>query len=283
MNIRYGEGKERRRERLLHKVRKVQGTAAPGEYSLPLHLKGVPATDYFVARKQDMQHLADFFASPSQSPERQQRVFIVHGLGGMGKTQLCAEFVKTHADWSSAVLWLDGPSKDSLTDPTSGVQLSSNSAAVQVYLQAFKAYEETYPNMRIEIWRANYVLPGGKVSANFAVKVRPSADSQPCANDFTEASHWLGSVAVNPGSPIIDIIGDELEFDITDWGGNVVQRGCSFVGTGIYKPLATVAQELAGNLTCSGGYTVSCARPSYNYATTCGSADVKTCGDVGKN
>jgi hypothetical protein len=114
MNIRYGEGKERTRERLLHKVRKVQGTAAPGEYSIPLHLKGVPATDYFVARKQDMQHLADFFASPSQSPQRQQRVFIVHGLGGIGKTQLCAEFVKTHAEWFSAVLWLDGPSKDSL-------------------------------------------------------------------------------------------------------------------------------------------------------------------------
>jgi hypothetical protein len=142
---------------------------------------------------------------------------------------------------------------------------------------------QTFPSLFIEIWRANYALAGGRTSANIAVKVPIEEAAQPCTQDITEAPHRLGLMGVNAGSPIIDIAGDELEFDITDWGGNVVQRGCSFVGTGIYKPLATVAQELAGNLTCSGGYTVSCARPSYNYATTCGSADVKTCGDVGKN
>jgi hypothetical protein len=111
MNIRYGEGKDKTRERLRRKLAKRKGVAVPNEFSLPFSLHGIPATDCFVPRKLEMQRLEEYFAATSI---QQQRVFVVHGMGGMGKTQLCAEFTKTNPDRFSAVFWLDGSSKDAL-------------------------------------------------------------------------------------------------------------------------------------------------------------------------
>ena len=50
-------------------------------------------------------------------PERQscrQKRFVLHGLGGIGKTQLAVEFTSQHHRRFNAIFWLDGRSKDSL-------------------------------------------------------------------------------------------------------------------------------------------------------------------------
>ena len=50
-------------------------------------------------------------------PQRQscrQKVFILHGLGGIGKTQLAVEFARLYHCRFSSVFWLDGRSEDSL-------------------------------------------------------------------------------------------------------------------------------------------------------------------------
>jgi hypothetical protein len=43
-----------------------------------------------------------------------QKTFLLHGLGGMGKTQLAVAFARKHHDRFSAVFWLDGSSVDRL-------------------------------------------------------------------------------------------------------------------------------------------------------------------------
>jgi hypothetical protein len=43
-----------------------------------------------------------------------RKTFLLHGLGGMGKTQLAVAFARKHHDKFSAVLWLDGSSVDRL-------------------------------------------------------------------------------------------------------------------------------------------------------------------------
>jgi hypothetical protein len=113
MNIRYGDGMDTTRQRLLQKIAKHKGIAAPGDFSVPFSLQGVPTTEYFVPRKIEMQRLSEFFAIPS-TRTAQRRVFVVYGTGGMGKTQLCAKFAETNAERFSAVFWLDGSSKDAL-------------------------------------------------------------------------------------------------------------------------------------------------------------------------
>nr|POE72713.1 vegetative incompatibility protein het-e-1 [Quercus suber] len=115
MNIRYGDGQERTRARLMAKVskrRKLNATTTEDQYRIPFSLKGLPFTDFFAPREADMQHLTSFFGSAATA--QRQRVFVVHGMGGTGKTQLCAEFVRTQREQFSAVFWLDGSSRDAL-------------------------------------------------------------------------------------------------------------------------------------------------------------------------
>lgn len=75
-------------------------------------MKGLPMTFHFVQRKTEMMQLETFFQSKSDKIQR--KVFVVRGLGGMGKTQLCVEYVRSHKNDFTAIFWLDGSSKDAL-------------------------------------------------------------------------------------------------------------------------------------------------------------------------
>jgi hypothetical protein len=58
-----------------------------------------------------MLELEDYFHPKTLSPIH-RKVFVVHGLCGMGKTQLAIEFARRHKGKYSAVFWLDGSSRD---------------------------------------------------------------------------------------------------------------------------------------------------------------------------
>jgi hypothetical protein len=81
-------------------------------YRVPFSTVGLPVTEYFVQRDTEMTQLEKFFLPDPNSKRR--KVFVVHGLGGMGKTQLCVEYVRQHKIDFTAVFWLDGSSKDAL-------------------------------------------------------------------------------------------------------------------------------------------------------------------------
>jgi hypothetical protein len=49
-----------------------------------------------------------------QRQQQRQKIFVLYGLGGIGKTQLAAEFARRHREKFSAIFWLDGSSVDSL-------------------------------------------------------------------------------------------------------------------------------------------------------------------------
>ena len=70
------------------------------------------STDYYVERIEEMQQLESFF-QPAL-PGNGRSIFVVHGMGGMGKTQLCVRFVRKHQNHFSAIFWLDGSSRDAL-------------------------------------------------------------------------------------------------------------------------------------------------------------------------
>lgn len=72
----------------------------------------------FVDRPAEMaaveQHLLEASSAPLPVTRRRRKVVVVHGLGGIGKTQLAVEFARKHNHRFSAVFWLDGSSKASL-------------------------------------------------------------------------------------------------------------------------------------------------------------------------
>ncbi|THV81049.1 hypothetical protein D6D29_05692, partial [Aureobasidium pullulans] len=60
-----------------------------------------------------MQRLTSFFFPQNQS-QIHRNIFVVYGLGGIGKTQLCVEFARKQQTRYSAVFWLDGSTKDAI-------------------------------------------------------------------------------------------------------------------------------------------------------------------------
>jgi hypothetical protein len=51
---------------------------------------------------------------PRPGQSQRQRIHVLHGLGGIGKTQLAVEFARRQYRRFSSVFWLDGRSKDTL-------------------------------------------------------------------------------------------------------------------------------------------------------------------------
>ncbi|KAF2203800.1 FabD/lysophospholipase-like protein [Delitschia confertaspora ATCC 74209] len=83
-----------------------------GSYQTQFSLRGVPVVNKFIDRPSDMEYLEQ--ALFRQGRNDRQKVLVVHGLGGIGKTQLAVEFTRQHHRKFSSVFWLDGRTEDSL-------------------------------------------------------------------------------------------------------------------------------------------------------------------------
>ncbi|KAH7145554.1 Pfs, NB-ARC and TPR domain protein [Dactylonectria estremocensis] len=75
-------------------------------------LEGVPWTDKFVDRPSEMAELERVLLPESHN--QRQKLFFLHGLGGIGKTQLAAGFARRYSRRFSSVFWLDGSSRVNL-------------------------------------------------------------------------------------------------------------------------------------------------------------------------
>ncbi|KAK5246710.1 hypothetical protein LTR20_007356 [Exophiala xenobiotica] len=82
------------------------------KYHIPFSLRGVPMLDKFADRPAELAALSQSLLP--QRGLRRRRIFVLSGMGGMGKTQLAAQFARRHHERYSAVFWLDGSSEDSL-------------------------------------------------------------------------------------------------------------------------------------------------------------------------
>ncbi|CAH0021637.1 unnamed protein product [Clonostachys rhizophaga] len=79
------------------------------EFSLPLSLAGVCEAVRLIARKPELKQLHDLL-----SKAEARRIAILHGLGGVGKTQLSVAYVKSYEQHYSAVIWLNAKDEISL-------------------------------------------------------------------------------------------------------------------------------------------------------------------------
>jgi len=92
-----------------------------GLFKTPFSLDGVPASDKFVARPADTAELEKAFLSQrSQARRTGRKIFVLFGLGGVGKTQVSIDFARRHQAAFSSVFWLDGRSEDQLKRSIAG-------------------------------------------------------------------------------------------------------------------------------------------------------------------
>ncbi|KAF1828816.1 hypothetical protein BDW02DRAFT_562334 [Decorospora gaudefroyi] len=88
-------------------------------YLVPFTLEDVPRVSKFVDRPAEMMRL-ELALLPRPEQSQRQRIHVLHGLGGMGKTQLTVEFARRHHHRFSSVFWLDGRSEDTLKRSIAG-------------------------------------------------------------------------------------------------------------------------------------------------------------------
>lgn len=121
MPLLYGEGREKAFNRLRREIRESSGSAyatlsqpqSTGEperrYSHGFHLDKVHLLPSFTPRERYLKALE--YLLPS-APGR--KIFILYGLGGIGKTQLALNFATHHQSEFTSIFFLDGSSKGSL-------------------------------------------------------------------------------------------------------------------------------------------------------------------------
>ncbi|KAF8345067.1 hypothetical protein F5887DRAFT_1134001, partial [Amanita rubescens] len=86
----------------------VVNKPAPVETVIPPLPPLKHSSTFFMGRDEYLQRLKDHFTS---HVEGQRKSFLLHGLGGIGKTQICLKFIEQNPDLFSEVLWLDASSE----------------------------------------------------------------------------------------------------------------------------------------------------------------------------
>ncbi|KAJ6172447.1 hypothetical protein N7470_001514 [Penicillium chermesinum] len=86
------------------------------EFYIPLDLTGVPAIEEFIGREEELSCLWKYL-QPTNA--RKQKVAVLHGLGGIGKTQLAIHFARKHKDDFTAIFWLSGKDRSTLVSSLS--------------------------------------------------------------------------------------------------------------------------------------------------------------------
>lgn len=79
------------------------------QFAVRLNLASFPEATQFVAREEELSKMHKLLYSCSS-----RAAVVLHGLGGIGKTQLAIEYVMRHKEKHTAIFWLNANDEDSL-------------------------------------------------------------------------------------------------------------------------------------------------------------------------
>ena len=79
-------------------------------YNLTFNKPPILAVEPLVGRSEELEQLRTTLLPQNTG----QSVAILHGLGGIGKTQLAVHFARSHKEAFTAILWIDGNSVESI-------------------------------------------------------------------------------------------------------------------------------------------------------------------------
>jgi len=89
----------------------IFGVIKPG-FRIPFDMKGIPRTSAFVGRESYLDMIQQNLSPDSAA--RRRRICVLHGLGGIGKTQLAIEYARLHKNEYSSFFWIDGKTEEAL-------------------------------------------------------------------------------------------------------------------------------------------------------------------------
>lgn len=109
MALIYGEGQDKAFRRLEEEIHKSYKGVDFEQYAVKVNLASIPEAAQFVAREKELLQMHELLIDHSS-----RSIVVLHGLGGMGKTQLSIQYIRKYRENYTAVFWLDANSEDSL-------------------------------------------------------------------------------------------------------------------------------------------------------------------------
>ncbi|CZT13585.1 related to beta transducin-like protein [Rhynchosporium agropyri] len=109
MPVIYGEGKDNASARLREAVDKASKGYKREDFSITFSLYNTSEVQYFVAREDKLSKIHRVLQGDGS-----RRAVVLHGLRGIGKTQLSIAYAKRHKNDYSAILWLNIKDEDSV-------------------------------------------------------------------------------------------------------------------------------------------------------------------------
>ncbi|KAF2464142.1 uncharacterized protein BDR25DRAFT_361884 [Lindgomyces ingoldianus] len=134
MALIYRERRDQAFQRLEEEIHKLYKGVDFEQFAVKLNLRSFPeaaqfVATQFVAREQELLKMYELLHGHNS-----RAAVVLHGLGGIGKTQLAIEYVRRHKEKHTAIFWLNANDEDSL-------QLSFRGIAQQVL--------KYYPSTRV--------------------------------------------------------------------------------------------------------------------------------------
>ena len=103
---------------LLSNQRQLTSTPLSHFLVRPLKLTGAPLTPAFVQRPNIMEAMEQKLLP---FPTDQQTIFVLQGMGGIGKSQMAREYARKHQDDYTAIFWVNAKSERSLKRDLAGI------------------------------------------------------------------------------------------------------------------------------------------------------------------
>ncbi|KAM3067029.1 hypothetical protein ACMFMG_011810 [Clarireedia jacksonii] len=105
----YGERRDQAFRRLEDEIHKMYKGVDFEQFAVGLNLASFPEATQFVAREKELSEMHELLQDHSS-----RSCVILHGLGGIGKTQLAITYVRRHKEKYTAIFWLNANDEDSL-------------------------------------------------------------------------------------------------------------------------------------------------------------------------
>ncbi|KAL5326422.1 hypothetical protein ACEPPN_004107 [Leptodophora sp. 'Broadleaf-Isolate-01'] len=109
MVLNYGERKDQAFRRLEEHIHKLDKGFDFDQFAVGLNLASFPEAAQFVAREKELSKMHELLYGHSS-----RSCVVLHGLGGIGKTQLAIEYIRRYKEKYTAIFWLNANDRDSL-------------------------------------------------------------------------------------------------------------------------------------------------------------------------
>jgi hypothetical protein len=99
-------------------IQRIARVITEETFSVSFSLSEVSEIEYFVARQEELTEIHNALGGDGS-----RRTVVLHGLGGIGKTQLAVAYAKRHRADYSAIFWLNSKDEDSLKQSFASVAM----------------------------------------------------------------------------------------------------------------------------------------------------------------